>query len=113
MQRTPLTISKKALAHLKKIATADKPNILIGVEGGGCNGMKYFGEPVDKPMKMDVAFSVDGAEIIVCGRSLLYLIGTHVTWKTDIMGSRIEFENPNAQSKCGCGETFNVKTSAR
>jgi Fe-S cluster assembly iron-binding protein IscA len=28
--------------------------------------------------------------------------------KEDFMGSRFEFDNPNAAAKCGCGTTFSV-----
>jgi len=51
---------------------------------------------------------VHGVPLTVCGRSLVHLIGTTVTWKADALGSRVDFDNPNATSRCGCGETFNV-----
>ena len=51
---------------------------------------------------------VDNVNIIVCGKSLLHLIGVKIKWKDDLMGSGLEFNNPNATSSCGCGETFSL-----
>ena len=51
---------------------------------------------------------IDNVPIVICGSSLMYLIGTELKWKTDIMGSGIEFKNPNATSSCGCGDTFSA-----
>tara|TARA_B100000401_G_scaffold437657_1_gene383790 strand:- start:1988 stop:2242 length:255 start_codon:yes stop_codon:yes gene_type:complete len=83
--------------------------ILIGIKGGGCNGYKYYIEPTsDEPEKLDEVILVDDLKIIVCGKSLMHLLGTHVYWKHDVMGSRIEIENPNAKSTCGCGDTFSI-----
>ena len=107
-KRLPITLSDKALKHLAKLSTLEKPYILFGVKGGGCNGLKYFIEPIEEPDKMDVLFDINNLSFAVCGKSLLHILGTHVVWKEDVMGSRIEFQNPNASSKCGCGETFST-----
>ena len=118
-----ISFCKKSLQQLSYIANqSQKKYILIGVKGGGCNGLKYFIEPTDeKPLKIDERLTLqvkntekkaedaDGVvDVIVCGKSLFYLIGTKIEWKTDYMGSRFEFINPNANSSCGCGETFSV-----
>lgn len=114
-----ISFCKKSLQQLSYISNqSQKKYILIGVKGGGCNGLKYVIEPTDeKPLKIDehMTLQVKDAEketgdldVIVCGKSLFYLIGTKIEWKTDYMGSRFEFINPNANSSCGCGETFSV-----
>jgi iron-sulfur cluster assembly accessory protein len=82
-------------------------HILFSVEGGGCNGFRYNLEPIsDEPKKIDEIIKLDDFKINVCGKSLLYLLGTTIDWKEDFMGSRFEFDNPNAAAKCGCGTTF-------
>lgn len=100
-----VTFCDKSIAHLKKIAS---PNVLIGVKGGGCNGLKYFIQPCNTPEKYDEVIDMNEFQIVVCGKSLMYLIGTHFEWKEDYMGSAMTMQNPNANSKCGCGETFNI-----
>ena len=95
-------------SHLQNLLKqTNKKYILIGVKGGGCNGLKYYIEPTNNPPKKLDEF-IKEENVIVCGESLLFLLGSKLEWKTDAMGSRIEFINPNATSKCGCGETFGV-----
>jgi len=109
--RTPLTFCTQAikrLHHIQKISR--KSAVLIGVKGGGCNGLKYTITPTnDTPLKHDECFSLDDTNIIVCGDSLLHILGTKVYWVEDVMGDRFEFENPNAGGTCGCGSTFSPK----
>ena len=105
-----LTFCKQATNQLKYLSKINNNlPLIIGVKGGGCNGLKYFIEPLDKPTtKIDEQIDLDGTNIVVCGKSLFYLLGTEVTWKIDTMGSRFDFKNPNATGSCGCGETFST-----
>ena len=105
-----LTFCKRAAQQIKLISqTHNNKSILIGVRGGGCNGLKYYIEPTDvKAQKKDEQLDIEGVNVIVCGRSLFYIIGTEVTWKKDLMGERFDFINPNSSGSCGCGETFSV-----
>ena len=46
MARPLLTICKNAAHHMKQIAIeSPHSSVVIGVQGGGCNGLKYFIEP--------------------------------------------------------------------
>ena len=108
--KTILTFCKKAVKQLKLISkSSDNKPILIGVKGGGCNGLKYYIKPTDiSPKKNDEQLDIEGVKVIVCGQSLFYMLGTEITWKKDYMGERFDFSNPNASGSCGCGETFSV-----
>ena len=103
-----MTFCSTTIKHFKHLVDKDGcKNILIGVKGGGCNGLKYYIEAShNKPEKKDEVITIDDLNIIVCGKSLMHLLGSHVYWKENEMGSRLEFDNPNARTKCGCGETF-------
>tara|TARA_B100000427_G_C15026716_1_gene385004 strand:- start:86 stop:418 length:333 start_codon:yes stop_codon:yes gene_type:complete len=108
-----LKISQLALQKITNISkNHNNLPILIGVKGGGCNGLKYYIEPLeDKPNKLDEKITNlhDSPQIYVCGKSVLHIIGSELVWKQDIMGERFDFVNPNVQSTCGCGETFSIK----
>ena len=105
-----ITVSKIARKQLLNIMNINNSKyILFSVEGGGCNGFKYNLKPFSKePKKIDEIVRLDDLKINVCGRSILYLLGTTIDWKEDFMGSRFVFENPNASAKCGCGTTFSI-----
>ena len=46
---------------------------------------------------------------VVCDpKSYLYLNGTEIDFKDEIMGRGFVFNNPNATSSCGCGSSFSA-----
>lgn len=105
-----LKVCSQTIKHFQRILTdTSKQSIFISVKGGGCNGFKYNIEPTNNnPSKGDETLNIDGVNIIVCGHSLLHLLGTELKWNSTFMGTGITFENPNATGKCGCGETFSI-----
>jgi len=46
---------------------------------------------------------------VICDpKSYLYLNGTTVDFKDEVMGRGFVFDNPNATSSCGCGSSFSA-----
>jgi len=105
-----INICRTTANHFNNLLTySNHKYIFIGVKGGGCNGLKYYIETTsDTPEKHDEIIVSEEVPIIVCGKSLIHLIGTEIRWKKDNMGSAIEIINPNAKSSCGCGDTFSI-----
>ena len=102
-----IQILKSAIPQLRHILNGHK-YIYFGVQGGGCSGFKYILEPINKIDKKDIEIDVENIPIAICGKSLMYIIGTEIDWKEDYMGSRFVFNNPVASGTCGCGSTFSV-----
>ena len=105
-----IKICSKTIKHFQKILDkTNKTAIFIGIKGGGCNGVKYYIKPTNKtPDKLDEVFVKDHVKIIVCGESVFHLLGSEIKWREDYMGNGIEFINPNATGKCGCGESWSL-----
>ena len=105
-----ISITNKALPKLKNIIKSHNvQRIMFGVKGGGCNWLAYSIEPTNNPpKKYDENINIDNTDIIICGKSLLYLTGTHISWENNNLGSGLEFNNPNISSTCGCGSTFSL-----
>lgn len=82
--------------------------LLFSCKAGGCNGFEYVLEPCTTPEKADKQVVSSQVTLFTCHMSLLHLLGTEIDWKEDTMGSRFVFNNPNAESKCGCGATFST-----
>lgn len=86
---------------------------LFYIKGGGCNGFKYMLEPIKDLTsidKQDVPVPLtEDMHLRVCNKSLIYLFGSKIDWDSDFMGQSFRFENPNADSSCGCGATFAPK----
>jgi iron-sulfur cluster insertion protein len=105
-----ITITENATVKLKDIlAEENNPNLKlrIFVQGGGCSGMQY-GFTLDETANED-DFTLDesGVQVLVDSMSMQYLSGAKIDYKDDLMGSSFSIDNPNAQTSCGCGSSFN------
>ena len=80
----------------------------VKVEGGGCSGFQY-NLSFDVWGDNDVVFNVKNIfKIIVDKRYFLYVSGSEINYHGGLMGSGFVIENPNANSTCGCGESFSM-----
>ncbi|EEX91449.1 HesB family protein [Vibrio orientalis CIP 102891 = ATCC 33934] len=80
----------------------------LGVKTTGCSGMAYVLEFVDELNEEDSVFEHSGVKVIIDPKSLVYLDGTELDYVKEGLNEGFEFNNPNAKSECGCGESFNV-----
>ena len=77
------------------------------VVGGGCSGFQYeLG--FDQPRSGDRVITQHDLKVFVDPRSILYLAGSTLDYNDGLMESGFKIENPNANSTCGCGESFSV-----
>lgn len=101
--------AKGELIYLSRIL--NNSPLMIGAKVGGCNKFKYFIEPYPARLvhKTHIKTNIENTvDIIICNQSSKYLLGTKMTWIADTMGSRFNFENPNAKEHCCCGKSFNI-----
>ncbi|MDE2882980.1 MAG: iron-sulfur cluster insertion protein ErpA [Acidobacteriota bacterium] len=87
-----------------------RPNALLRVRvvGGGCSGFQYQLALDDESRAGDQVIEKNGVRMLIDERSLPYLEGTEIDYVEDLMGAGFRFNNPNAVSSCGCGESFQV-----
>ena len=78
----------------------------VGVKGGGCAGFTYVLDLVDKPAEGDEQLESRGVRLVCDQKSYLYLNGTTIDFRDEIMGRGFVFNNPQATSTCGCGSSF-------
>ncbi len=84
----------------------EKVQLRVGVKGGGCSGFSYILDLTEQSRETDEAFEKHGIRIVCDPKSYLYLNGTTIDFKDEIMGRGFVFNNPNATSSCGCGSSF-------
>jgi iron-sulfur cluster assembly protein len=82
--------------------------IRLSVRTSGCSGMAYEMEFVDEVQEDDQVFEDRGVQVVIDPKSLVYLDGTEVDYAREGLNEGFKFNNPNAKSECGCGESFNV-----
>ena len=107
-----ITLSETAAKEIKTIITdqglpADKTFLRVGVKGGGCSGFSYLLDLTeDAKGEADEELESQGVKILIDDKSLLYLDGTEIDFRDEVMGRGFVFKNPNATSTCGCGSSF-------
>ena len=87
---------------------AENARLRVGVKGGGCSGFSYILDLTEQNDDNDEQFEVQGVRVICDPKSYLYLNGTTIDFKDEIMGRGFVFSNPNASSTCGCGSSFSA-----
>jgi iron-sulfur cluster insertion protein len=79
----------------------------VFVQGGGCSGMQYGFTFDQEQNEDDFDVSVDGVTLLVDSMSAQYLQGAKIKYSEDAMGASFSIDNPQAQTTCGCGSSFN------
>lgn len=107
---TELRITDKAAARLKALMERrpDAAGIRLFTKAAGCSGLMYKVDYVEEAAPGDEIVEVAGVRLFVDRESLPYLAGARMDWKEDRFETGFVFDNPNAKSLCGCGESFMV-----
>jgi iron-sulfur cluster assembly protein len=108
-----ISLTEKAATELRELMVSqDKATaaLRVWVAGGGCSGLSY-GMALDdgEPEADDQVYEQDGLKIFVDQLSLQYMTGAAVDYVDDVMGGGFKIDNPNAQSSCGCGNSFSTE----
>jgi iron-sulfur cluster insertion protein len=105
-----IDLTESAKEQLNKICQDEGCyGVSLNVKGGGCAGFEYEWNTIsaDEVEEGDHVIDLEHGKFVVGNMSIMYLAGTTVNYKKDIMGAMFEVENPNAASSCGCGVSFN------
>lgn len=109
-----ITLSELAAKQIRSIVAeqnlpAEQTKLRVGVKGGGCSGFSYLLDLTEEAAgETDEQMESNGVQILVDSKSLLYLDGTEIDFKDDVIQSGFVFKNPNATSSCGCGSSFSA-----
>lgn len=105
-------LTENAIAEIKRLQEIQGTTTLpfrLGVKGGGCSGLSYTMN-FDKDIAAeDTVYEIAGVKVVVDEKSSIYLKGTTLDYKKDLVMTGFNFINPNAEKSCGCGESFAVK----
>jgi iron-sulfur cluster assembly protein len=105
-----ISMTENAASHVSQyLAERGKGiGIKLAVRTTGCSGLMYVLEPVDAIDPEDTIYTCHGVDIYVDPKSLVYIDGTEMDYVKNGLNEGFEFSNPNVQSECGCGESFQV-----
>jgi len=86
-------------------AETDGP-VRLGVRPGGCAGTKYHLEVAAQRCADDTVIPCDGFDLVCSVADMAVLRGITVDFSADLVDGGFRYENPNAGSVCGCGDSF-------
>lgn len=105
-------ITQEAKTHLYSLKKLDPYNIYLrlSVKQGGCSGMSYSMnfEGKENIKQTDQIIDYQDFQVVCDSKSLLYLYGMSLSYKSDLIGGGFHFINPNAKQTCGCGQSFST-----
>ena len=102
-----ITVTENAIKEISTVLKDSGEKYLrISVQGGGCSGFKYNFDFAEAKEEDDFEFA-DGV-LLIDSMSMQYLSNATVDYEETDMGSSFSIDNPNAETKCGCGSSFSV-----
>ena len=106
-----MTLTERAATQIRRQLEKRGSGIAlrIGIKKVGCTGLAHTFELADEVRPGEHSFESHGASVVVDAESLLVLDGSHIDFVTEGLSQRFKFDNPNVDTECGCGESFNVK----
>ncbi len=107
---TDITLTDKAAAHVKSFLAKNDASIglRLATKTTGCSGYQYVVEAAEQTTDQDYVFECKGVKIFIDKLSLPLLIGTEMDYVRTGLNEEFQFNNPNSQETCGCGESFSV-----
>ena len=110
-----IQFSDRAAAKVRTLIDAegdaegdDELRLRVFITGGGCNGFSYGFTFDDDVAEDDATIINEGVAMVIDAMSYPYLQGSAVDYVEDLNGSQFVVTNPNAESTCGCGNSFSI-----
>jgi iron-sulfur cluster assembly accessory protein len=114
----PVVVTEKAATEVRRAIAdyksgGDAPEgelyLRLRVQGGGCSGFqnKLDLDPTFNE-KLDNLFEIQGIQLVIDKRSLLYLEGATVDFVDDLNKRGFHISNPQAKGTCGCGSSYTM-----
>ena len=106
-----ITLTEKAAKQIQSqlAKNASRVGLRLGVKKVGCNGFAYTFDYAAETLAGDQVFESHNVTLVVDAVSLPFIDGSHLDFVKDGFNESFKFDNPKAESECGCGESFNLK----
>lgn len=103
-----ITMTDRAVAHVLE-QRRDGSALRLSLTESGCSGYMYVLDFVAAPAPDDQRITISPElTLYVAAEHLALLRGTRIDYVKEGLNSLLKFSNPNAQSECGCGESFSI-----
>ena len=100
-----IEFTEKAKDQLIALELGEEP-VRVAVVGGGCSGFTYtlaFTHELDEE---DILLDIPGVKVYIDPYSADILKNTTVDYAISLQQQGFTFNNPDANTTCGCGSSF-------
>lgn len=104
-QRVKALMAKGAGDH-------DILGLRVMITSTGCSGHAYKIEYATDTKPGEEVIEQDGAKVFIDPMAIMFILGSTMDFEEDDLQSQFTFTNPNEASRCGCGESFQLKSEA-
>ena len=104
-----ITVTDSAATKVRELLDQEDDDSLalrVAVRPGGCSGFSYEMFFDGEVATDDHATEHGGIRVIVDPTSAQLLLGATLDYKDGLQQTGFSIDNPNAQSTCGCGQSF-------
>jgi iron-sulfur cluster assembly accessory protein len=109
-KQTTITLTTEAAAKVKELMSqepnAEQLALRVEVQPGGCAGFRYGLFFDDEISSSDQVETSEGVRVAIDPMSAPYLRGVVIDWANSLQQSGFVINNPNAQGRCACGDSF-------
>ncbi|HUH74744.1 MAG TPA: iron-sulfur cluster assembly accessory protein [Chitinophagales bacterium] len=111
VETLPIQLTEGAVKEVKHLLKeknlSDAHGLRLGVKGGGCSGFSYLLD-FDQAKDSDNVYTIGEVRVIIDKSQEMYLLGTILDFSQGLENRGFVFNNPNAESTCGCGSSFSA-----
>ncbi|MDB9535937.1 iron-sulfur cluster assembly accessory protein [Dolichospermum planctonicum CS-1226] len=105
-----ISLSSAAINEIRRLKSKQPANILfrLRVKSGGCADWFYDLSFDTTVQPTDQIVEFDDIRLVIDPGSLNYINGLSLDYAEDLMGGGFRFHNPQAVSRCSCGNSFSI-----
>ena len=105
-----IKLTESAVGRIREIVAREKHamGLRLSVTHSGCSGYSYVLNIAETIVKDDTLIKQDGVTVVIDSASLPILDNLILDFIKDGLNENFKFNNPNAVSSCGCGESFSI-----
>ena len=106
-----IQLTEAAIREFQKLLSeknlGEEYGLRVGIKGGGCYGFSYL-LGFDKKTEKDMQYEFGGIKVFMEKSHSMYLMGMEIDFYNDLNNRGFVFNNPNATTNCGCGNSFSA-----
>jgi iron-sulfur cluster assembly protein len=113
MAKPILTLTENAIGRAKQLmgsADGRMEALRVKITSTGCSGHAYKIEYAEDKQPGEEVIEQDGVRVYIDPKAIMFILGSEMDYEEDVLQSQFVFNNPNEASRCGCGESFQLKS---